>query len=69
MTTKDVLAAMANGAVLCVGYSDGGKIFWLEPKRTIVPKEIGEAITKLPGLKPGGDRLFDDATSQTWRVA
>lgn len=66
MKTADILKELANGAILCVGLGPEGKEYWLEPKRIMVRSDQAEAM--IPNLKPGGDRLFDDFTSQTWRI-
>jgi hypothetical protein len=71
MNTKDVLKEMSKGAVLCMEHTADTtqpKVFWLEPKRILIRADIAEAVTKLPGVLPGGDSLFRDAVSQTWRA-
>ena len=69
MTTKQILEAMAKGAVLCCGLEGGESVFWLEPRRIIIRSDIARAIIAMPGLAPGRDGLFDDSYSQTWRIA
>lgn len=71
MTTKEVLAAMQKGAVLCMEFSgtlDQPKVYWLEPKRILIRSDVAEGVISLPGVKPGGDSLFKDAVAQTWRA-
>jgi hypothetical protein len=50
-------------------YASGGPVYWLEPKRIIVRSDVADRVIKLPGIVPGGDRLFKDAVDQTWRAA
>jgi len=69
MTTKQVLAAMSKGAVLCKEYAYGGPVFWLEPKRIIIRSNVAERVIACPGIVPGSDGLFKDAPPQTWRIA
>lgn len=66
-TTKSVLAAMRKGATLCKGFVRGGRAFWLHPSMVIVSADLAERIIALPGVKPNGDGLFEDA-SQTWKL-
>jgi hypothetical protein len=68
MTTKEVLKAMNRGAVLCMEYASGRRVYWLEPKRTIIRSDVADTVIKLPGIVPGGDRLFKDEVGQTWRA-
>jgi hypothetical protein len=68
MTTKEVLAALGKGAVLCKEYAYSGPVFWLEPKRIIIRSDVAERVIASPGIVPGSDRLFEDAPPQTWRA-
>jgi hypothetical protein len=68
MTTKQILEALAKGAVLCRGLEGGETVFWLEPRRIIIRSDVARAIISMPGLVPGKDGLFDDSYSQTWRI-
>jgi hypothetical protein len=68
MTTKEVVKAMIKGAVLCMEYAPAGPVYWLEPKRIIIRSDIADRVIKLPGIVPGGDRLFKDEVGQTWRA-
>jgi hypothetical protein len=68
MTTKEVLAAMSKGAMLCKEYDRNGPVFWLEPRRIIIRSDIAERVIACPGIVPGGDRLFTDAAPQTWHA-
>ena len=68
MTTKQILAAMANGAALCLGYGEHGRTFWLHPSRVIVRTDVAEKIITLHGIEPSGDNLFRNSCSQTWKL-
>jgi hypothetical protein len=69
MTAKEVVEAMARGAVLCMEHAPEGKVFWLEPKRILIRADVGERVVQIPGIRPGGDVLFNDCASQTWKAA
>lgn len=68
MTSKQVLDAMSKGAVLCMEFSGGDRVYWLEPKRVILRSDVAERILSLPNMKSGGDSLFKDTPCQTWRL-
>jgi len=69
MTAKETLAAMSKGEILCMGFDGLNKSYWLEPSRRMVRSDVAERIIALPGIVPGGDRLFKDSAPQTWRMA
>jgi len=70
MTAKEEAAAMSSGSTLCMEFDgDGNKVFWLEPRRILIRADVGERVVMLPGIIPGGDSLFDNTTSQTWKAA
>jgi hypothetical protein len=54
---------MWRGAVLCMG----GDSFWLEPSGTRVDADVAEEVVARDDVIPSGDRLFIEATDQTWR--
>jgi hypothetical protein len=68
MTAKEVLNAMAKGEVLCMGYDKNGMQYWLEPRRILVRSDVAQRVINLPNIVTGGDRLFSDASSQTWKM-
>lgn len=68
MTTKQILEAMAEGAILCMGYEGRDKVFWIEPRRIIVRSDVAEKIISLPGVASGGDSLFKNVPAQTGRL-
>jgi hypothetical protein len=70
MNLKQVLEAMSKGEVLCMGYSNegNGKEYWLEPRRAMVRCDVAERVISIVGIEIGGDRLFTDASSQTWKM-
>jgi len=69
MDLKQVVKAMGKGATLCMEYdSEHGKVFWLEPGRTLVRQDVGERVVQLPFVVPGGDSLFKDTPNQTWKA-
>jgi len=69
MTTKEVLDAMHKGATLCMEHTKDGRVFWLGPRRIIIRSEVADRVIEFPSIVPGGDRLFKDEASQTWKVA
>jgi hypothetical protein len=69
MTAKEVLDDMHKGATLCIEHTKDGRVFWLEPRRIIVRTDVADRVIEFPGIVPGGDRLFKDAASQTWKAA
>jgi hypothetical protein len=70
MNLKQVVNAMGKGATLCMEYdSDRGKVFWLNPSRTLVRQDVGERVIELPFIVSGGDSLFKDTPAQTWKVS
>jgi hypothetical protein len=68
MTEREAAAAMAKGAVLCMGFEKTGEVYWLEPRRIIIRRDVAKKIIGLPGIDPGGDSLFKDAVCQTWKL-
>ena len=69
MTTKEVLDAMHKGATLCMEHTKDGRVFWLKPRRIIIRSDVADRVTEFPGIVSGGDVLFKDEASQTWKVA
>jgi hypothetical protein len=69
MTSQKIIRLMAKGSTLCMGWRDGERQYWLEPSRLTVRSDMAEKIITLPGIKPGGDSLFHDLKSQTWRLS
>ena len=69
MTAKEVVNAMAQGAILCMEFAGSERVYWLEPKRKLIRSDVAERVIGLPGISPGGDSLFKDAVSQTWGAA
>jgi hypothetical protein len=70
MNLKQVVAAMGKGATLCMEYNkEQGKVFWLEPTRTLIRQDVGERVIELPFIATGGDTLFKDTSAQTWKVS
>jgi hypothetical protein len=68
MNMKQVVAAMGKGATLCMEYDkENGKVFWLEPTRTLIRQDVGERVIELPFIINGGDSLFSDTPTQTWK--
>lgn len=57
MTTKQILEAMAKGAILCMGYEGRDKVSGLS-HGIIVRSDVAEKIISLPGVASGGDSLF-----------
>lgn len=68
MTTKQVLEALSKGAKLCMEHGKDGAVFWIEPSRRIVRRDIAESIIKTAGLKSSHDGLFDDERPQSWSL-
>ena len=69
MNLRQVVAAMGKGATLCMEYDqERGKVFWLEPSRTIIRQDVGERVIELPFIITGGDSLFKDTPAQTWKA-
>jgi hypothetical protein len=67
--TKKVIEAMAKGATMCMEYDqERGQVFWLEPTRTLVRQDVGEHVIAYHFVIPGGDSLFKDTPTQTWKV-
>ena len=66
MKTSEILEKLSKGAVLCMGYDEDGEHYWLEPSRVTVRTDVAEQLITV--LEPGGDRLFKDFASQTWRA-
>ena len=65
MKTKDILEALSKGAVLCKGYEGYETVYWLEPRRTIVRRDVAEQLVQM--LVASNDGLIEGA-SQTWRA-
>jgi hypothetical protein len=51
-TTTQVLEAMRKGAVLCLGHEGFEQVYWLEPKRIIIRRDVAQRIIGLPGIVP-----------------
>lgn len=70
MKTTDILERMMNGAVLCCGYHEFEKVWWLHPgSHGLIRRDVAEQIIKLPGIEPSTDSLIEGALPQTWKVA
>ncbi len=68
-TTKEALEALSKGGKLCMEHgTDGNMVFWLEPSRRIVRRDIAESIIKTAGLKSQHDGLFETEMPQTWTL-
>lgn len=74
MTTNDILDEMRHGAILCMGWFEGEKQFWLElptdrplyKKRAWVRIDVGERLVSHEQITPQQDTLFPETMSQSF---
>jgi hypothetical protein len=66
MKMKEINAALAEGEILCSAHGPKGTEYWLEPSYMTVRSDLAERLIQT--LQPGGDSLFSDHLSQTWRA-